>query len=681
MKPIRCSTVTKVIVSLLTVLCLSAVSSFADVTAPTGTGYNEDTPQTVTEASKLKDIQVLGVSIPGFDANKLDYTYYMTAETAAKIGTRYAAAITAVRVDPDADLVTSTVGNKVLLIIHKGLQSDYLTYTVTFAESLSGSPSDVIETENNYLNELATSKFTPDQLNARINASISRILSEVAKVSTAAEAELTLKKMTRTLEALNGLCDKFKTLKVPVTQLTELTQSARPLVLMMVDRTTIADMTAGYLKPIAPLLSKAEPAGVAALKNSTRSLAGDAAYQIGIIPTATQQLKTAGSKGTITFDAGTITPQLDSAIAAEQLVSRALSTLLGPVNPQDIPVSITLKTQRPTDISTLESTIDTPLLNSIKSKGVTRLELRTGESGIAFDPQTGNTERPLTLSAAYSTNSGSTPAGTTPVPGAPVADLLLSSGSETITSFENPIQLIIDLSPADIKGYTPGQLRHLSIFVFNEDQKVWQNTGGNYDPYRKLIRTYRSHLSKYTVLKSDRSFSDVENSWAKEDINELLGKGILREDPAFAPKENLTREDFAIWISRAYNLDSGTQKLPFTDIPQNYPYYKELAAAYSQGLIKGKTANTFDPKAKITRQEMAVLVSNALTKYQKAQIRSSAAAGLGKYPDNGKVAAWAKNQVGTVNELGIMQGDARGFRPNDYITREEAARVLKTLYN
>lgn len=73
----------------------------------------------------------------------------------------------------------------------------------------------------------------------------------------------------------------------------------------------------------------------------------------------------------------------------------------------------------------------------------------------------------------------------------------------------------------------------------------------------------------------------MQNTWAKDDINELLNKGVVKETAAFAPKGELTREDFARWVAKAYGLEAGNKALPFKDV-SNHPYYNELAAACSR---------------------------------------------------------------------------------------------------
>ncbi len=99
-------------------------------------------------------------------------------------------------------------------------------------------------------------------------------------------------------------------------------------------------------------------------------------------------------------------------------------------------------------------------------------------------------------------------------------------------------------------------------------------------------------LSKYTVMQSQKSFSDVDNSWAKDEINELLGKGIVDETSTFQPKSQVTREDFTTWVAKSYGLTKDDLEVPFEDVPKDHPHYSEISTAYEQGIISGKSAES-----------------------------------------------------------------------------------------
>lgn len=687
---------TRVLVISMVLLVIGVVPAFALIgpsTPPPDSPPSDATvstdrdsdPASLADRYKLKMIRVNGQNLEGFDKDKLDYTYYMSSAEETALTASFGAEVTFDLINGDAEVIKSVIGNKVLLYVNNNMDPDGLTYTVTFLKSVDQKGSGLIFRENRYLLEIGKGKFSSSELRNRTRASLDLIKAEILKITDPTEAEKAYLELQDTLEALIPILDILKSDPEVVQGISEMTDSSRNLVRWIRNPGRIADLTVGYYGKMKGVLNRIDTANGPGntLKNSIQNLGSEGVHQTGTLSAVDSQIATAGEMTVVTFEAKDVTLHLGSAKSNFSKIANGLSNLLGANNPRKLEYTITLKANKPKGVLTLETTLSKDTLAGVQSNGAKKLELQLGEAAVAFSPGllTGD-EKTLKLSTAYSPSpTGDTPRGTGPIPGGYIADVTLSSEAKVISGFDLPVLLTLDLSGVDLAKYTDKNLRSLGLYLLDEKSGRWSPVGGNYDSVMKTIQANRLHLSKYTVLKTDKSFSDVQNSWAKDDINELLGKGVVKEEAIFSPKGDLTREDFARWIAKAYGLEAGGQELPFKDVNKDHPYYKELAAAYSQGLIKGKSATAFDPKGKITRQEMATLISNALIKYQQAQTDSSLVTKLNKYPDSKQVAAWAKDNVALVNELGIMQGDTRGFRPNDYISREEAATVLKRIYN
>jgi len=188
-------------------------------------------------------------------------------------------------------------------------------------------------------------------------------------------------------------------------------------------------------------------------------------------------------------------------------------------------------------------------------------------------------------------------------------------------------------------------------------------------------------LSKYTVMETNKLFSDVDHSWAQDEINELLGKGVIDEATSFSPKTAVNRDDFTTWLARAYGLQKEDLTVPFLDVSNYDVHYTEISTAYNQGIISGKSDTSFDPLGNITREEIATIVSNALTILESKTYSSESESNIEKYLDYDDISSWAKRTVALVDELGIMRGDDVTFRPKDNVTREEAAAIIKRVYD
>lgn len=640
---------------------------------------------------KLSMIKVLDKDIPDFNKNTLNYVYTMTAEEEALMHGHFSNYVSPIRIDPDSMVMMSTAENKVNIVVNRSLDPDYLLYTVTFTTSSSSSGSGsgtrtaIIDKENTGLSTLITQPVTGVDDSGRILIALDAIIAEVRRPTNPQEAEKAYLGIIQTLKHLGLLLDRIQDKGALTSRIAELTDAARNLILQINEPGRAADLSVLYINGMSQVLTKIDLTSSPALllKTKLQGLAGEASDKVGTYRTNADNVSFSGGKGVISYDEADLLRHTEWAIGKHQAISSALVGQLGGSDPRKVYLTITLETPREENVQSLQGNLPGSTVEAIKGKGADKIRFKLGEAAVTVSSEdvkgsSGELSFKSTFLGAPDTG---LPGGITVIPGTFSVDAVLTLGDTPMTASTSPILLTLDLAGLNLSGYTESALRKLGMYLLNEESGKWTPVGGNYDPVARRITASRQHLSKYTVLKADRSFSDVENSWAKDDINELLSKGIVKESTGFSPKGDLTREEFARWIAKAYGLEGGSKDMPFSDVPKDHPYYNELSAAYSQGLIKGKNATVFDPKGKITRQEMATLISNALIKYEKAKTDSALVARLNKYPDSKQVAGWAVGNVAMVNELGIMQGDARGFRPLDYITREEAARVMKRIYN
>ena len=108
--------------------------------------------------------------------------------------------------------------------------------------------------------------------------------------------------------------------------------------------------------------------------------------------------------------------------------------------------------------------------------------------------------------------------------------------------------------------------------------------------------------------------------------------------------------------------------LPFRDVDSNVWYYDDVLYAYINGYMDGLSAGQFAPNQNTTRAQIVTILwrltgEPRATKSNKFNDVSSAA-----YYD--KAVSWAV-------EAGVVNGfDAKTFKPNDYVTREQLAAIL-----
>jgi len=107
-------------------------------------------------------------------------------------------------------------------------------------------------------------------------------------------------------------------------------------------------------------------------------------------------------------------------------------------------------------------------------------------------------------------------------------------------------------------------------------------------------------------------FIDVLEHWISDYINTIIERGIILgyPDKTFRPDNKVTRGEFASIIIRTFDIDPVEGNI-FDDTLDNWAE-SSINAAVGRGIIKGYEDNTFKPNIPITREEMAVMVSRAL---------------------------------------------------------------------
>ncbi len=170
-------------------------------------------------------------------------------------------------------------------------------------------------------------------------------------------------------------------------------------------------------------------------------------------------------------------------------------------------------------------------------------------------------------------------------------------------------------------------------------------------------------------------FEDLDSvPWAKESINALAKKGIVagKAEYTFAPKDEVTREEFVKLLVSALKIDCSGIDCDFDDLTKEHWAYSYIAGAYQNNLIKGVSDVFFGIGSKITREDMAVIVYRALEAkdlIQKTELHS--------FADSSDISAYAADAVGSIAARGIMNGVGDNqFLPKAYATRAEAAKII-----
>jgi Chitinase len=190
--------------------------------------------------------------------------------------------------------------------------------------------------------------------------------------------------------------------------------------------------------------------------------------------------------------------------------------------------------------------------------------------------------------------------------------------------------------------------------------------------------------SIYAIVQSAPSFLDWNVAWAREDIRQAAAKGIAFGDNArvFGAKRDITRGELVAIIVNGLGISPGSHSSPFKDVDANTPFAPEIIAAWKLGIIKGKSADRFDPEGLITRQELSAVLEQAMA-FAGAENAASESA-LAPFADRSSIAPYARSSMALMVEQRILNGvSATKLAPQGTVTKAQATvsvmRMLRAL--
>lgn len=183
-----------------------------------------------------------------------------------------------------------------------------------------------------------------------------------------------------------------------------------------------------------------------------------------------------------------------------------------------------------------------------------------------------------------------------------------------------------------------------------------------------IISVYAASLGGIGIL-SAYAYSDTLGHWAQSVINKWTASGIISGDGdgTFRPDDYITRAEFVKVITSAKKY-SDVGSVNYFDVSQDDWFYLSLAKAAFAGIISGYEDGTFRPNDNITREEAAVIIGRAY------EISAASAA---RFSDSASISDWAAQYVGAMYANQIINGYSDGtFKPQMPITRAETVQII-----
>ena len=232
---------------------------------------------------------------------------------------------------------------------------------------------------------------------------------------------------------------------------------------------------------------------------------------------------------------------------------------------------------------------------------------------------------------------------------------------------------IVTLTVTPDEGY---ELAALTVTDKNGNDVALTNNGdGTY--------TFKMPTSKVTVKATFTKdlvtlpFIDVHpDDWFYDPVCYVYSQGLMTGTSAttFEPNTSLSRAMLVAVLHRLEGSPAASGS-DFTDVADGDWYAQAVNWAASVGVVNGFDDGTFQPNAAITREQMAAILRNYAA-YKGMDV--TAVGDLSAYTDAASVSDWAKDSVQWMVGSGLLGGYEDGtLRPHGTTTRAEVASVLQ----
>lgn len=256
-------------------------------------------------------------------------------------------------------------------------------------------------------------------------------------------------------------------------------------------------------------------------------------------------------------------------------------------------------------------------------------------------------------------------------------------GSVKIDPSSQSTRAVITIRPGDTKPVIGGQALGAGTYT------IWYESETSIKAKLELVNKYdikgtgswalgqeaENTWNYYKLWLNNCTFSDIQNSWAKDYILDAYMKKLISGVSAdkFSPDEPLTRAQATTIMVRWLGLTPVMNPAySFDDCIGNWAQaYIETARKYN--IITGIGGNMFDPDRPITREEISVMINNVL-------IYQSSTGGT-TFTDVSQVRnPWSYDSIEALGTSGIVPGYPDGsFQPQGAITRAEGVALVMQL--
>ncbi|MGM9554244.1 MAG: InlB B-repeat-containing protein, partial [Faecousia sp.] len=242
-------------------------------------------------------------------------------------------------------------------------------------------------------------------------------------------------------------------------------------------------------------------------------------------------------------------------------------------------------------------------------------------------------------------------------------------------------RIIISADPDD--GYRVKSVTVIDEFGYAVPVSFISGTPGYVETWSFTMPAAAVDIYVVFEVQGASYYDDVRTDhWFYEAVTFVTDRGYfygISED-LFAPYMNMNRAMFVTVLGRISGVDvSKYTGIAFTDVEEGSYYAPYVAWAAENGIVIGRDAETFDPYANITREEMAAIMYRYCD-FLGVDMTLDNEVFMDRYVDRDDISDWAVTYVEWAVGAGLIRGMSDNtIDPLSYATRAQVAQVIKNL--
>jgi hypothetical protein len=245
-----------------------------------------------------------------------------------------------------------------------------------------------------------------------------------------------------------------------------------------------------------------------------------------------------------------------------------------------------------------------------------------------------------------------------------------------VDRFNSYVERLVAIpSNVDVRKITTGVVVDEDGTVRHVPTQIIEENGKYYAKINSLTN------STYSVIWHPMFFEDVKNHWAKESINNMGSRLVVKgmENGLYQPQGQVTRAEFTTMLVRALGLN----KKENDQILQTGQWYEAyLQTAYDFNLVEEDSLILSEPNVRISREEAMVMLakSSVITELYTELTLEEIDLLLTKYEDCTAIEDGHESYVAQCVDKGLIKGKTQDrLAVTEGITRAEVAVIIERL--